>query len=71
MPMRDPFAGYDRWLVAPMESMMEEADRFFEFCEDHDLDPDDPDSQVIYSDYLESQYDFEPDYDYERDEDEY
>jgi len=69
--MTDPFRNYDAWLERPYQQQMEEADRFFDFCEDHDLDPDDPDSMTIYSDYLESQYDFEPDYDYERDEDEY
>ena len=69
--MPDPFRNYDSWLVAPMERMMEEADRYLGFCEDHDLDPDDPDSEVIYNDYIDAQWDNEPDYDYEREEDEY
>lgn len=59
--MASSLPGYDAWLSRPYEDAAIEAERYWDFCEEHGLDPDDPDSESLYSDYLDL-YD-EPDYD--------
>ena len=56
--MRDPFAGYDAWLERPYQDMIEESDRYYEWCEEHDMDPDDEDAVTAYNLYLEDSYDY-------------
>lgn len=45
---------YDDWLVAPYEEAAERADAFTDFCEAHDLDPDDPGAEDAFDAHLEA-----------------
>lgn len=57
--------GYDQWLERPYQDMIDEADRYFEWCEEHDFDPDDPDSENAYHEFISQLWE-EPDwYDYD------
>ena len=70
--MRDPFANYDSWLERPYQDACEAADAFIDWCEDHNIDPEHPDAETLYNDYIDSQYeDYEPDYDGDYDDDEH
>ena len=40
--MRDPFIGYDNWLEAPYQDMMEDSERFYDWAEEEGYDFDDP-----------------------------
>lgn len=66
--MRDPFAGYDQWLERPYQDMIEESDRYFDWCEDNDLDPDDPASQDLFAEAVTDEYEYN---DYDPDDDEW
>lgn len=66
--MRDPFAGYDAWLERPYQDMMEESDRFYAWCEEAGVDPDDPEADRLYADAMDSDANVEY-YDFEDDED--
>ena len=47
--MRDPFVNYDSWLEAPYQQMIDESDKFYEWCEENGYeDLDDPD-QLKYA----------------------
>lgn len=54
--MRDPFAGYDAWLERPYQQMMEESERFYDWCEENEFDPDDEESENSYQEWMEVQY---------------
>lgn len=45
---------YDSWLCAPYERAAEESERYYQFCEDRDVDPDSVDAESLYQDYLDS-----------------
>ena len=47
---------YDNWLVAPYEQMERESDQYYQWCEDHDFDPDDMDAELEYEAWLQDQY---------------
>lgn len=67
--MPNPFTGYDSWLERPYQDAMEESERFTDWCEEHNIDPDDPDAETMYMDYIDASYeDYEPDYDDPEDE---
>lgn len=55
--MRDAFVGYDSWLEAPYQEMCREADAFCDWCDENNLDPDHEQSEIEYSEYLDSLYD--------------
>lgn len=62
---RDPFANYDNWLERPYQDAMEESDRFYEWCEANDVDPDSDEAETLYVDAMEGdEYGWDPD-DYE------
>lgn len=44
---------YDNWLVAPYEQQEAENERYFRFCEEHDLETEDPKSEEMYADYCQ------------------
>ena len=77
--MSDPFRNYDAWLERPYQRAAEAADMFIDWCETHNIEPDDPDAEVLYQDYLDAQweppddnYDYYPDdFDTERYIDDY
>lgn len=54
--MRDPFAGYDAWLERPYQDMMEETDRFIDWCDENELDPEDDEVEASYQEWIEAQY---------------
>lgn len=60
--MRDPFANYDAWLERPYQDMMDESDRYYQWCEDNDMDPDNEDSVTAYNLWCEDTYDYELEY---------
>jgi hypothetical protein len=45
-------AGYDDWLERPIQEMYETSDAYVEFCETHDLDPDE-DNWTAFHEYEE------------------
>ena len=71
-------SNYDAWLEAPYQQRYAEDDAYFDFCESRGLDPEDdneaawedykeamsePDPDLAYDLWRESQYDeYEPDY---------
>jgi hypothetical protein len=57
---------YDNWLESVYQEMYEESDRYYDWCELHDADPDTPEAQAAYEDFIDSL--FEPP---EPDEDDY
>jgi hypothetical protein len=67
--MRDPFAGYDAWLERPYQDMMDESDKYYAWCEENDLDPDDEDAVLAYSRWCDDTYEYELEFDYEEDDD--
>lgn len=54
--MRDVFINYDQWLERPYQNMMEESDKFVDWCDAHDWDPDDPNADEAYGNWVESEY---------------
>jgi hypothetical protein len=48
--------GYDAWLERPYQDACADADRYIEWCESRNMDPDEPESQVAYSDWIDSQW---------------
>ncbi len=40
--------GYDAWLERPYQQMCEESDRFIDWCEENDVDPEDDDATALY-----------------------
>lgn len=54
--MRDPFAGYDAWLERPYQEMMEEGEKFMDWCEENDFDPENLEAETAYQDWIEGQY---------------
>lgn len=35
---------------------MAESERFVDWCEEHNIDPDDQDAEMLYNDYVDSMY---------------
>lgn len=60
--MRDPFANYDSWLERPYQDMVEESDRFMDWCEANDVDPDSPEAEDLYTSSSVEEYDDYVDY---------
>lgn len=54
--MSSSLPNYDNWLVAPMLDRMEAAEIFMDWCEEHNIEFDDPEAEVMYQDYIEGQY---------------
>lgn len=46
------FVNYDSWLEAPYQQMMDESDRYYEWAEASDLDPDSEETLAAYDDFL-------------------
>lgn len=44
---------YDNWLERPYQDAWEAGERFVDWCEAHDFDPDDPNSERAYEEWLE------------------
>lgn len=65
--MRDPFAGYDAWLERPYQDMIDESDAYYDWCDTNGFDPDTEEADLAYTEWLDSQYDYDP---YEDDYDE-
>lgn len=66
--MRDPFANYDSWLERPYQDAIEQSEAFVDWCEEHNIDPDDPNAETLYLNYLDALWEPpEPDDDYEGD----
>lgn len=63
--------GYDAWLERPYQDACEAADRFLDWCETHNMDPDDPDAETFYNDYIDSLWEEPDNYNDEREEDDY
>lgn len=49
-------SNYDTWLNAPMEHMMDETERYADWCEAHEVDPDDPEAENAYDDWISDLY---------------
>lgn len=45
-------SGYDSWLEEPFQRMCEESDRYYDFCEAKDLDPDSPEAEAAYEEFV-------------------
>lgn len=56
---------YDNWLVAPMERMEAEAARFEAFCDQYNLEYDDPDAERLFEDFVADRYEEPDDSDYD------
>jgi hypothetical protein len=63
----DPFANYDAWLERPYQDMMDETENFFDWCEDNDIDPDDPEAEVLYLNACNEDYEEYDEEEYEAD----
>lgn len=48
---------YDRRLEAPYQDAAEASERFTDWCEEHNMDPDHPDAETLYQDYIDAAYD--------------
>jgi hypothetical protein len=57
-------SAYDRWLEAPYQRAAAEEAQFETFCENFDLDPEAPDSEQLFQDYISEDY-REVEYEYE------
>lgn len=51
--MASSLPGYDAWLERPFQDMCAESDRYYDWCESHDLDPDSPASEAAYEDFCD------------------
>lgn len=60
--MKDPFANYDQWLEEPYQRLVEDSDRYNDWCESEGLDPDVPETSEAYAEYCMVEYGYE-DYD--------
>lgn len=58
--------GYDSWLVAPFEQQEAENERYFQFCETHALEVDDPKSEEMYQEYCQDLSEAQADLEAER-----
>ena len=69
--MASSLPGFDRWLEQPYVDAAEAAERFENWCEAHNIEPENPDAETMYMDWVDAQWE-EPDYDefdeYERDD---
>jgi hypothetical protein len=63
--------GYDAWLERPHQDAIAESERFLDWCEEHNIDPDDPDAEMLYQDYIDSSYEDQYDDIDEREFDDY
>jgi hypothetical protein len=69
--MRDPFANYDQWLEQPYQDMYAETDEFLDWCETHNMSPDDSASDLAYVAWIDEQTDNYWEYEDGYEEDDY
>lgn len=51
--------GHQEWLERPYQDMMDESDRYYDWCEENDLDPDSPEAELAYEDAWASEWDYD------------
>lgn len=68
--MSSSFVNYDSWLERPFQDAQEESDRFYDWCETHNIDSDDPNAESAYMDWIDSQWE-PPEDDWDEDPDDF
>ena len=62
---------YDNWLERPYQDMYDEMDRFIAWCEDNEIDCDDPLAEERYEAFMEDEAERYAEYMMDRYEDDY
>lgn len=57
--MRGDIPGYDNYLTREWERREAETNAYIDFCDEHDLDPDAPQTADLFEEWLEEQAELE------------
>lgn len=64
-------SNYDSYLEAPYQAMYEESDRFQDWCDENEVDPDSPDAESLHQEWIDEQAELYAEYMLDRLEDRY